>query len=92
MDELQDIWNAAPKFPEVGENENSRIDVDGFVQIYRDVDDLFEDDDDFVEGEDETNEQSNSDEEEDDDDDDLDVDEQDETFEAELERVFDIER
>ena len=95
LDELEDIWNAAPKFPEVGPNENSRIDVDGFVQIYRDVDDLFEDDEN---SDDDNNDASgggeastlklknaeaeNGDAEEDDDDD------QDETFEAELERVF----
>jgi hypothetical protein len=44
--ELDDIWNAAPKFPSLEEEEHERIDVDSFVQIYRDVDDLFEEDDD----------------------------------------------
>ena len=43
MEELEDIWNAAPKFPDVAGVE-TRIDVDSFVQIYRDVDDLFEED------------------------------------------------
>ena len=45
---MNDIWDAAPKFPEVNAA-NIRIDVDSFVQIYRDVDDLFEDEDDDVE-------------------------------------------
>jgi hypothetical protein len=39
--EFNDIWEAAPKFPTCAE----RIDVDSFVQIYRDIDDLFEDQD-----------------------------------------------
>jgi hypothetical protein len=38
---LNDIWEAAPKFPDV-ETAKVRIDVDSFVRIYRDVDDLFE--------------------------------------------------
>mmetsp|Transcript_27983 Transcript_27983/g.43494 ORF Transcript_27983/g.43494 Transcript_27983/m.43494 type:complete len:591 (+) Transcript_27983:114-1886(+) len=42
-DELSDIWNAAPKFPCDGAEE--KIDVDSFTQIYRDIDDLFEDED-----------------------------------------------
>jgi hypothetical protein len=42
LEEFNDIWDAAPKFPDVGGGE-TRIDVDSFVQIYRDVDDLFED-------------------------------------------------
>ena len=42
IEELNDIWDAAPKFPDV-ETADVRIDVDSFVQIYRDVDDLFED-------------------------------------------------
>jgi hypothetical protein len=47
--EFTDIWNRAPKFPEEG---NERIDVDSFVQIYRDIDDLFEkDEDDDLENE-----------------------------------------
>ena len=45
MEEFDDIWNKAPKFPDA-EAPNERIDVDSFVQIYRDIDDLFEDDDD----------------------------------------------
>lgn len=40
---MSDIWEAAPKFPDVGGTDVDRIDVDSFVQIYRDVDDLFED-------------------------------------------------
>ncbi|KAL3764350.1 hypothetical protein ACHAW5_010486 [Stephanodiscus triporus] len=50
--ELDDVWNVAPKFPqaEVGTTTTTavvedRIDVDGFIQIYRDIDDMFEDDD-----------------------------------------------
>ena len=43
-EELSDIWDSAPKFPEVG-GADVRIDVDSFVRIYRDVDDLFEDED-----------------------------------------------
>jgi hypothetical protein len=42
MEELNDIWEAASKFPDVT-GEDTRIDVDSFVQIYRDVDDLFDD-------------------------------------------------
>lgn len=42
-DELSEIWNAAPKFPCDGAEE--KIDVDSFTQIYRDIDDLFEDED-----------------------------------------------
>lgn len=41
--ELDDIWDAAPKFPDVSPDKQ-RIDVDSFVQIYRDIDDLFEED------------------------------------------------
>ena len=42
--ELDNIWNSAPKFPL---NEDvDKIDVDSFTQIYRDIDDLFEDDED----------------------------------------------
>lgn len=82
VDELNDIWNAAPKFPDVG-GDDTRIDVDSFVQIYRDVDDLFEYDD----------EEKSSDvrsekpiEESQEDVDSLDA--EDETVEAELENVF----
>ena len=48
IDEFNDIWDAAPKFPEVEPtiSASERIDVDSFIQIYRDIDDLFEDDDD----------------------------------------------
>jgi hypothetical protein len=41
QEELNDVWDAASKFPDV-ETADVRIDVDSFVQIYRDVDDLFE--------------------------------------------------
>ena len=41
MEEFNDIWDKAPKFPEASSEE--RIDVDSFVQVYRDIDDLFED-------------------------------------------------
>ena len=42
---MGDIWNAAPKFPEpsASETDMERIDVDSFIQIYRDIDDIFED-------------------------------------------------
>jgi hypothetical protein len=42
-EELDDIWEKAPKFPDVTASA-ARIDVDSFVQVYRDIDDLFEDD------------------------------------------------
>eukprot|EP00566_Odontella_aurita_P006230 CAMPEP_0113547204 /NCGR_PEP_ID=MMETSP0015_2-20120614/12227_1 /TAXON_ID=2838 /ORGANISM="Odontella" /LENGTH=612 /DNA_ID=CAMNT_0000447735 /DNA_START=294 /DNA_END=2132 /DNA_ORIENTATION=+ /assembly_acc=CAM_ASM_000160 len=42
-EELEDIWRAAPKFPDV-DDKMERVDVDSFVQIYRDIDDIFEDD------------------------------------------------
>jgi len=41
--ELDDIWKNAPKFPDVGASAE-RIDVNSFIQIYRDIDDIFEDD------------------------------------------------
>ena len=41
--ELDDIWDRAPKLPDTSEkNGSERIDVDSFVQVYRDIDDLFE--------------------------------------------------
>ena len=40
-DELDQLWESAPKFQ--GSKEE-RIDLDSFVQIYRDIDDLFEED------------------------------------------------
>jgi hypothetical protein len=43
MEELNDVWDAAPRFPDVV-GEDTRIDMDSSVQIYRDVDDLFEED------------------------------------------------
>lgn len=49
--ELDDIWEAAPKTSK----DSSRVDVDAFVQIYRDVDDLFEDEE---EEEDEVNDKN----------------------------------
>merc|ERR1711862_724408 len=39
-DELNDIWIKSCN------NNNNNINVDTFIQIYRDIDDLFEDDDD----------------------------------------------
>lgn len=36
---MDQLWESAPKFP--GSKED-RIDIDSFVQIYRDIDDLFE--------------------------------------------------
>ena len=41
VEEWNDIWEAAPK-----DKDATRVDVDSFVQIYRDVDDLFEDEED----------------------------------------------
>lgn len=86
---MNDIWDAAPKFPDVG-GEEDRIDVDSFVQIYRDVDDLFEDEEDDENGiQDETKSSSNESgrtvaENETDDEQDT----EDETVEAELERIY----
>jgi hypothetical protein len=40
-EEFSDIWGKAPKFPDVEASEE-RVDVDSFVQVYRDIDDLFE--------------------------------------------------
>ena len=49
-EEFNDIWSKAPKFPEVTtDDDDERIDVDSFVQVYRDIDDLFEDVDDETE-------------------------------------------
>ena len=45
--ELGEIWSCVPKFPD--EKGAEKIDVESFVQVYRDIDDLFEDDDDVVE-------------------------------------------
>ena len=45
--ELSEIWSCAPKSPD--EKSAEKIDVESFVQVYRDIDDLFEDDDDVVE-------------------------------------------
>ncbi len=45
QEELDDIWNAAPKFPDPDAS-RQRIDVDSFIQIYRDIDDIFEEEDD----------------------------------------------
>jgi hypothetical protein len=45
-EELDDVFEKAPKFPTTEVNQAERIDVDSFVQVYRDIDDLFEDDDD----------------------------------------------
>ena len=86
MEELEDVWNAAPKFPDVA-GEETRIDVDSFVQIYRDIDDLFEDDGSEADETDETVENSSSNVELDGDSGD-EMDSEDETVEAELERVY----
>jgi len=42
-EEFDNIWKAAPKFPD-DETSIDRVDVDSFVQIYRDIDEIFEDD------------------------------------------------
>lgn len=44
-EEFNDVWDKAPKFPDV-ETSDERLDVDSFVQVYRDIDDLFESGDD----------------------------------------------
>lgn len=44
MEELTEIWDAAPK----SEGDESRIGSDSFVQIYQAVDDLFEEDDEEI--------------------------------------------
>ena len=74
--ELDDIWEAAPKFPDVSDEQ--RIDVDSFVQIYRDIDDLFEEDLEEIEEEVEVIEEAISEV----------VDEQEEEEEQELEWSF----
>jgi hypothetical protein len=43
QEEFNDIWDAAPKFPDMDSSSEQRIDVDSFIQIYRDIDDIFED-------------------------------------------------
>lgn len=72
LEEWDDIWDAAAKFPDK-DTSAPRVDVDSFVQIYRDVDDLFEEDDDD-DNNDESNEMESTDSlsgvEEDDDNDD----------------------
>ncbi len=89
MEELEDTWSVTPKFPEVT-GQQPRIDIDSFVQIYRDVDNLFEDE--SVKGEDniiastESVPPSAKDDDEDDEVNALDA--EDETVEAELERVY----
>lgn len=42
QEELDDIWNAVPKFSDM-DGTVERIDVKSFLQIYRDIDDIFED-------------------------------------------------
>lgn len=54
---MDDIWNAAPKFPQVDGTEK-RIDVDSFIQIYRDIDDIFEEEDEEEEEEEYEDDQS----------------------------------
>ncbi len=46
QEELDDIWSAAPKFPDLESSSPQRIDVDSFIEIYRDIDDIFEDEED----------------------------------------------
>ncbi|KAL3918260.1 MAG: hypothetical protein SGILL_004322, partial [Bacillariaceae sp.] len=49
MEEWNDVWEAAPKSTDKGA---TRVDLDSFVQIYRDVDDLFEAEDEEADEED----------------------------------------
>ena len=44
--EMDEIWEAVLK----SSDDSSRADIDSFVQIYRDIDDLFEDEDEDVDG------------------------------------------
>ena len=44
--EMDEIWDAVLK----SSDDSSRADIDSFVQIYRDIDDLFEDEDEDVDG------------------------------------------
>lgn len=46
QEELDDIWDAAPKVPGIESSSPQRIVVDSFIEIYRDIDDIFEDEDD----------------------------------------------
>ncbi|KAL3812034.1 hypothetical protein ACHAXA_008940 [Cyclostephanos tholiformis] len=64
--ELDDIWYATPKFPreEDGDGGKDKIDVDGFIQAYRDIDDMFEDDDGGGAAEEEEEEEDDEEEEE----------------------------
>jgi len=55
QEEFDDIWDKAPKFPDVDESSQDRIDVDSFVQVYRDIDDLFEEEDEEVVEEEDSN-------------------------------------
>lgn len=86
MEELDDAWRVAPKFPEVSGQE-SRIDVDSFVQIYRDIDNLFEEEIVVVDegAKSATKELQLQDTK---DDDSSALEDEDETVEAELERVY----
>lgn len=86
MEELDDAWRVAPKFPEVSGQE-SRIDVDSFVQIYRDIDNLFEEEIVVIDevANSETNDSAVVDSL---DEDSTTLDAEDETVEAELERVY----
>jgi hypothetical protein len=89
-EEFSDIWDKAPKFPDV-ETSDERIDVDSFVQVYRDIDDLFDNEDaDEAASEEakaappasEVKSESNDVVDEDE------GDEEDETLEAELESIY----
>jgi len=56
--ELIEIWKAAPKFPQgLSPGEDDKIDVDSFIQVYRDIDDLFEEDEDGEEKAEESTEE-----------------------------------
>ena len=44
-EELRDVWNVVPKVRN-SEGDEEQIDIQAFQQIYKDVDDLFEEDDD----------------------------------------------
>jgi hypothetical protein len=78
MEEWNDIWDAAPKSPDKDAN---KVDVDSFMQIYRDVDDLFEDEGDEKDDGAETLDSSSDEDIEDDD-------EAEDDFETELSDVY----
>jgi PAP_fibrillin len=65
LEEFNEIYDRAPKFPDgvepvAGGVTTERIDVDSFVQVYRDIDDLFETDNESVNASSTSNSSSSS--------------------------------